>query len=313
MTENTLEGIYPALPTPIDENNNINYETLEEHINYLEENQVNGLVPAGCTGHAASLGDQSGELYNEHVEYVANVSEMTDLPILAGTGMNTTKQTIDLAQEVEDTADIDYHMMISPYVNCPPQDMLVEHYKQIAEEVEEPIIAYNVPGRTGRNIDANTAIQLAETNGIVGLKEASEDANQVYEIARRLESEGHEEFALLSGVDDMNHFFYDAGGSGAISVSANVAPAESVEVWEEGYLKNDRQESYELNRELQPLHDSMFQNGEKNPMSVHYALNEMGFDFGVPRMPLARDPRQDELYQNQEEIESVLEDLDILE
>ncbi len=313
MSENSFEGIYPAITTPINDDNSINYPALENHLDYLEQNGVHGVVPAGCTGHAAALGDHGEGLYEEHTEFISKTAEYTDLPLLAGTGMNTPKQAIELATKVEENADIDAHMMIAGYVNCPPQDQLVDHYKKVASEVEEPIVAYTVPGRTGTDIGVDGAVELAETEGIVGLKEASEDTSQVYEILRELERTGNEDFDILSGVDSLNHFFYDAGGTGAISVSANLAPEESVEVWEAGYLEDDRQESYERNRELQDLHSAMFQEGEKNPIGVQYGMNLMGFDYGTPRPPLDREPRQDQQYNNRKEIEQALDDLDLPE
>ncbi|MFB6216827.1 MAG: dihydrodipicolinate synthase family protein, partial [Candidatus Aenigmatarchaeota archaeon] len=158
MSDYIPEGVYPALPTPIDENGSINYGASREHIKYLEDNGVQGITPAGCTGHAATLGDLGSDMYDEHAGFVKEVSEMTDLEVIAGTGLNSTQQTIDLATQVEQTADIDAHLMISPYQNCPPQDMIVEHYRSITEEVEEPVIAYNVPGRTGRNIETETTL-----------------------------------------------------------------------------------------------------------------------------------------------------------
>ena len=313
MTNFTPRGVYPALPTPIAEDGSINFEAAENHIEYLEENDVHGIVPAGCTGHAAALGDRGGDdlEYGEHVEYVERISEMTDLPVIAGTGMNTTRQTIQLGQKVEEAADIDAHLVISPYQNCPPQDLIVDHYREVAEELEEDIIAYNVPGRTGRNIDAETALELAEIDGVVGLKEASLDHGQIHEIGMELQRQGIDDFYLGSGDDGANPFVYQQGGDFAISVSANVAPSESVEVWREAVENGDIVESYDQNQELQPLHDAMFQEGEKNPISVMYALNEMGFAYGTPRMPLDREPRQDDEFQNREEIEEVLDMLEV--
>ena len=303
----TPEGIYPALPTAMNDDGTINFETMQNHIDFLEENGVDGIVPAGCTGAAATLGDRSTDMYNEHVDYVNRVADMTDLPVIAGDGMNSTAQTIELASRIEDEADIDAHLVISPYQNCPPQDLIVEHYDAIAEDVEKPIIAYNVPGRTGRNLTAETTLELAEIDGIVGMKEASLDFQQINDIGRSLQMEGVEDFELGSGDDAANHYVFDQGGSFAISVSGNVHPEGVREVWELGYEDQDPVAAYERNQELKPLHDSMFQEGEKNPISVHYALNQMGFDYGTPRMPLGRAPRQDAEYANQGEIDEVLE------
>jgi 4-hydroxy-tetrahydrodipicolinate synthase len=305
----TPEGVFPALPTPMNENGSINFEAAENHIDYLEENGVHGVVPAGCTGHAATLGDRGEDLeYDEHVEFVRRIAEMTDLPVIAGDGMNSTAQTLELARRIEEEADIDAHLMISPYQNCPPQDLIIEHYRTLAQELEKPIIAYNVPGRTGRNIEAETAVELARIDGIVGIKEASLNYRQIHEIGMRLEEEGIEDFYLGSGDDAANHFVFQQGGSFGISVSANVHPEGVVDVWRKGYQEKDFQASFELNRELRPLHDAMFQEGEKNPISVQYAVNLLGFDFGTPRAPLNRRPREDEEYSNRSEIRNVLED-----
>jgi 4-hydroxy-tetrahydrodipicolinate synthase len=310
----TPEGVFPALPTPIDNDGSIKYEAAENHIEYLEEKGVHGVVPAGCTGHAATLGDQGGENleYDEHVEFVSRIAEMTDLPVIAGDGMNSTQQTLELASRIEKEADIDAHLMISPYQNCPPQDLIIEHYRTLADELEKPIIAYNVPGRTGRNIDAETTLELARIEGVIGIKEASLNYEQIHEIGMRLEEADVKEFFLGSGDDAANHFVFQQGGSFAISVSANVHPEASVEVWRQGYEEEDYQRAFELNRELRPLHDAMFQEGEKNPISVQYAVDLLGFDFGTPRAPLNRKPREDDEYGNRSEIRNVLEDQGLL-
>ncbi|MFB6182847.1 MAG: dihydrodipicolinate synthase family protein [Candidatus Nanohaloarchaea archaeon] len=310
----TPEGVFPALPTPMQEDNSINFEAAENHIQYLEENGVHGVVPAGCTGHAATLGDRGGDNleYDEHVEFVTRIAEMTYLPVIAGDGMNSTVQTLELASRIEEKADIDAHLMISPYQNCPPQDLIIDHYRTLAERLEKPIIAYNVPGRTGRNIEAETTVELAKIDGIIGIKEASLDYQQIHEIGMRLKEEGIEEFYLGSGDDGANHFVFQQGGSFAISVSANVHPEGVVDVYEKGYEQNDYQAAFERNRELRPLHNAMFQEGEKNPISVQYAVNQLGYNFGTPRKPLDRKPREDEEYSNRTEIKNVLRQLDLM-
>ena len=314
MADFEPEGVFPAIPTPMNEDNSINYEAAENHIEYLENAGVHGIVPAGCTGHAATLGDRGKDNidYQEHVEYVKRISEMTDLPVIAGDGINSTEQTLQLASKVEEEADIAAHLIISPYQNCPPQDLIVEHYRELARELEKPIIAYNVPGRTGRNVEADTVLELARIDGVIGIKEASLDYRQIHEIGMRLRNEGLDDFYLGSGDDAANHYVYQQGGSFAISVSANIAPRKSVEVWEEGVENNDIESAYGLNRELLDLHNAMFQEGEKNPISVQYAVNQLGFDYGTPRKPLNRMPRQDDEYQNREEIETVLKSLNLV-
>jgi len=307
------EGVFPALPTPISEGGSINYEALENHIEYLENRGVHGIVPAGCTGHAATLGDRKGgDMMNEHVEFVSRAAEMTDLPVIAGDGLNSTQQTLKLAQKIEEEADIDAHLMISPYQNCPPQDLIIEHYRTLAEQLEKPIIAYNVPGRTGRNIEAETAVELGRIDGVIGIKEASLKYEQIHQIGMMLKQEGIDDFYLGSGDDSANHFIFQQGGSFSISVSANLHPEGVVNVWEHGYRNEDHQRAFELNQELMPLHEAMFQPGEKNPISVQYAVNLIGFDYGTPRAPLNRKPRQDSKYSNREELREVLESYNLV-
>lgn len=302
-------GIFPALPTPIASDGSINYGALEEHIQYVEDGGVHGVVPAGCTGHAATLGDRGSDMFEEHVEFISRVAEMTDLPIIAGDGLNSTRQTIELAKKVEKEADITAHLMISPYQNCPPQDRIVEHYRKIGEEIEKPIIVYNVPSRTGLNMEPETTLEIAEeVDRALGIKEASNNYEQVREIGKALELRDLESFYLGSGVDSANDFIFEQGGTFSISVSANVYPEGVVDVWQAGFEKNDFVGAYELNRDLGDLHNAMFQKGEKNPMSVQYALKLLGFDYGVPRPPLDREP----LPENRREIEEVLEDLDLI-
>ena len=304
-------GVYPALPTPITDDGAINYEASSEHVAHLEAAGVHGVVPAGCTGHAATLGDRGTDLYEEHIGYVEHVAASTDLPIIAGDGMNSTAQTLELAGQIEDAVDIAAHLMISPYQNCPPQDLIIKHYRRLAESLRKPIIAYNVPSRTGQNIAAETTLELAAIDGICGIKEASLAFQQIHQIGQGLDQQQPDGFAFGSGDDPANHFVYREGGTFTISVAANVHPRGTLEVWEAGVNEGDHRKAAALNQALDPLHEAMFQPGEKNPISVQYALNLLGFDFGVPRAPLDRRPREDDTYQNRSEIEAVLAALDL--
>ena len=309
------EGVYPALPTPMDAEDDIDYEASRRHLEYLAENGVQGVVPAGCTGHAATLP------HDEHVEYVSRVSEMAQdlgLDVVAGSGTNSTYETIDLAQSIEEEADIDAHLQISPYQNKPAQRGNIQHYELVADEVQEPIIAYNVPSRTGRNLIPDTQEQISHIPGVIGVKEASNMPDQIRELGERFSD--RDDFYLLSGDDPNNDLVYSVGGSGAISVTGNVAPTESVEVWETGFQQQDHDAAEDLNEDLSPLHDAMFQDGEVNPVGVHYALNQMGFEFGTPRPPNSYEPLEDEVdpetgevMHNQSEIEDALDEFGLLE
>ncbi|MFB6291787.1 MAG: dihydrodipicolinate synthase family protein [Candidatus Nanohaloarchaea archaeon] len=332
MTDFEPVGVFPALPTPRADDGSINYEATENHVGYLAENGVDGVVPAGCTGHAAYLsGQRSEDSISEHAEYVRQVADIAhevdpELDVIAGDGMNVPGQTITLAQEVEEVAEIDAHLMISPYqVGSPQEDVVDEHYREIAANVDSDIIAYNVPGRTGVNILPETVLDLAEIPGIVGIKEASNDPDQIQELGGLLRESGYDDFHLGSGDDFQNPLIYDEGGTFTISVTGNILPAETVEVWEHGYHGDggaDQARAETLNEFLMPAHNAMFQTGEKNPQSVQYALNLMGFDYGTPGGSLDRQPHEDDIVRtddgeervfNQTEIETVLDHFGLLE
>lgn len=306
-------GVFPALPTPMDENDEINYEAAEEHLEYLAEKDTPGVVPAGCTGHAATLPPE------EHIEYVSRISDIAndlEMDVIAGSGTNSTYETINLAQSIEEETDIDAHLMISPYQNKPAQRGNIQHYERVAEEIDKPIIAYNVPSRTGRNLVPETQERISKIPGVIGVKEASNMPDQIRELGERFGD--RDDFYLLSGDDPNNDLVYSVGGSGAISVTGNVAPESSINIWREGVENNRIERAEELNEDLAPLHNAMFQDGEVNPVGVHYALNKMGFDFGTPRPPNDYEPLEGEkdvtgpIRHNQTEIEEALDEFGLL-
>lgn len=274
MTAFTPSGVYPALPTPMDEDDSINYDALDAHLAYLEEAGVQGVVPAGCTGHAASLYDE------ERVDYVSYIAETTDLPVVAGDGKPGTAQTIELARRMED-AGADAHLVITPYQNKPTQEGIVRHYERVAGAVENPVIAYNVPSRTGVNIEPETTRVLADIPGVVGIKEASGDPDQIATVGSSLEGK---DMALGSGDDGLNDHVFWSGGTFTVSVTANIHPEPVVATWDYAANHDACDAAEQLNEELNDLHDAMFL--RTNPVPVHDALNRMGFDYGTPRAPL---------------------------
>lgn len=258
----------------MDDDASINYDALDEHLAYLEQAGVQGVVPAGCTGHAASLSDE------ERVDYVAHVAETTDLPVIAGDGKPGTAQTIELARAMEE-AGADAHLVITPYQNKPTQDGIVRHYERVADAVENPVIAYNVPSRTGVNIEPETTRELAGIDGVVGIKEASGDPDQIATVGRYLDGE---EMALGSGDDGLNDHVFRSGGTFTVSVTANIHPEPVVATWDYAINHDAYDATEQLNRDLAELHDAMFL--RTNPIPVHDALERMGFDYGTPRAPL---------------------------
>ncbi|MEM0332563.1 MAG: 4-hydroxy-tetrahydrodipicolinate synthase [Archaeoglobaceae archaeon] len=288
-----FKGVIPAIVTPFKEDSSIDYRGLEKNIEFLER-YVDAIVPAGTTGEAATLS------YEEHIEVVKFVVETSNVPVIAGSGSNSTKEAVWLTKEVE-KAGADAALLITPYYNKPNQQGLYEHYKIIAKEVSLPLIIYNVPSRTAVNIAPETVAKLSEIDNYVGIKEASGDLKQISKIIQLTASKN---FVVLSGDDLMTLPILAIGGEGVISVAANVAPKmmkEMVDAYKSGNVKK----AAELNLRLLPLFEVLFI--ETNPMPVKKALDLIGLAGGKPRLPLV------ELSADKtEKLRAVLKELNLL-
>lgn len=266
-----FEGVIPAMVTPFKEDFSVDYEGIARNLDYLEK-YVNALVPAGTTGEAATLS------YEEHIEVVRYVAETSKLPVIGGAGSNSTREALYLAKEVE-KAGADAAMLVTPYYNKPNQEGLYQHYKTVASEVSIPIIVYNVPSRTGINTTPELVRRLAEIDNIVAIKEASGNLKQISEIIRTTP----DDFALLSGDDFLTLPILCLGGTGVISVAANVAPHLMKEMYE-AFKNGDMKKAVEMHHKLTPLFDVLFI--DTNPIPVKKALELMGLAAGKPRLPL---------------------------
>lgn len=295
FTADDLEGIAPAVPTPRYESDNpvnpgnVNYDALEDHLEYIAERGVHGVTLAGCTGLASEFS------HDDHVEFVSRAADMArerDLYVIAGTATNSTRESYELGRDVEENADIDAHLLIYPYKVKPELEGVETHYEALADELEAPGIVYNVPSRTGRGFNPDemydsidTLVRLADHDNIIGFKDATGEYEFSWRLDRELTRNGVEDFGIMSGDDPNSHYIYELDhGTGTISVSGNVAPEEVVEVWEQGYVEGNHQETYEMNEDLEELHSSMFI--ESNPGPVHEALSMMGFDYQAVPAPL---------------------------
>ncbi len=244
---------------------------------------TDGIVPCGTTGESATLS------YEEHERVVEVAIEAVDkrVPVIAGTGSNSTAETIMLTKHAE-RAGADGALLITPYYNKPTQEGLYQHYRAVSEEVDLPLILYNVPGRTGVNLLPETVARLAELKNIVGIKEATGDMNQVSRIIEMCP----EGFTVLSGDDFTTFPLMCLGGKGVISVTANIAPkdmASLVDALEAG----DMDEARRLHYRLLPLHRAMFI--ETNPIPVKTALAMMGRieeELRLPLVPMAPSNRE---------------------
>ncbi|WP_246998876.1 4-hydroxy-tetrahydrodipicolinate synthase [Halosolutus gelatinilyticus] len=289
-----LSGVFPAMCTPFDEDERIDFETLQTDAQRLETAGVDGLVPVGSTGESATL------THDEHVQVVEAVIEaVDDVPVIAGTGSNNTREALELSERAAD-AGADGLLLISPYYNKPEQRGLIEHYRTIADAVHLPQIVYNVPSRTGRNIEPDTAIELASHENIVGFKAASGDLGQIGEITERTLDK---DFAVLSGDDALTLPIVSVGGTGTISVAANVEPERTCAMVGAA-LDGHYEQARELHHELGPLFRELFV--ETNPIPVKEAMQIRGYGPARLRPPLTR--LADEYREGLERVLADLED-----
>jgi len=290
MTDwDTFVGVYPAMCTPFNDDRSIDFETLREDAQRLETAGVDGLVPMGSTGESATVS------HDEHIEVIeAVVDAVDDIDVIAGSGSNNTDEALSLSKRAANTG-ADALLLISPYYNKPEQRGFIEHYETIADEVDLPQIVYNVPSRTGQNIEAETVVELASHDNIHGYKAASGDLNQISEIVEKTRDE---EFDVLSGNDGETLPILSVGATGCISVAANIEPARMSDlVWDT--LDGDYANARVRHHELGPLFRALF--WETNPIPVKAAMEIRGYGPSRLRPPLT--PITDE---NRERLESVL-------
>ncbi|ACV11162.1 dihydrodipicolinate synthase [Halorhabdus utahensis DSM 12940] len=271
-----FEGVYPAMTTPFEDDERIDFDQLRANARRLEAAGVDGVVPVGSTGESATLS------HDEHVEVIEAVAgALKDVPVIAGTGSNNTREALSLSRRARD-AGADALLLISPYYNKPEQRGLREHYLTIADEIDLPQIVYNVPSRTGRNIDPDTAVALADHENIQAFKAASGDLGQITEIVERTREK---DFTVLSGDDALTLPMLSIGARGAISVVANVEPVRTCAMVGAA-LAGDFERARELHHELGPLARALFV--ETNPIPVKEAMAIRGHGSPELRSPLTR-------------------------
>ncbi|MFB6303202.1 MAG: 4-hydroxy-tetrahydrodipicolinate synthase [Haloferacaceae archaeon] len=275
MSDIDLRGVYPAMTTPFGEDGSIDHDQLATDARRLADGGVDGLVPVGSTGESATLS------HDEHVEVVETVVAAVDVPVIAGSGSNNTREALELSRRSAD-AGADGLLLISPYYNKPEPAGMLEHYRTIADAVDLPQIVYNVPSRTGRSIDADTTAELARHRNIRGYKAASGDMNLISEVVERTRDE---DFAVLAGDDGMTLPILSVGGTGVISVSANIEPERMVELVHAA-LDDEFERAREIHHELGPLFRAMFV--ETNPIPVKEAMTIRGYGPAAMRPPLSR-------------------------
>jgi 4-hydroxy-tetrahydrodipicolinate synthase len=274
MTDSdTFAGVYPAMCTPFNEDGSIDFETLRRDAQRLAAAGVDGLVPMGSTGESATVS------HDEHIEVIEAVIDAVDVPVIAGSGSNNTEEALSLSTRAAD-AGADALLLISPYYNKPEQRGFIEHYETIANNVDVPQIVYNVPSRTGQNIEAETVAELAAHENISGFKAAGGDLNQVSEIVEKTRDEA---FDVLSGNDGETLPILSVGGTGCISVAANIEPERMCDLVDAA-LEGDYQTARDQHHELGPLFRALF--WETNPIPVKAAMEIRGYGPGRLRPPL---------------------------
>ncbi|CAN8139348.1 4-hydroxy-tetrahydrodipicolinate synthase [uncultured Thiomicrorhabdus sp.] len=267
-------GSMVALVTPMLEDESVDYDALQKLIEFHIESETDAIVAVGTTGESATLG------FKEHCEVVKFVVDKAAgrIPVIAGTGANSTREAIELTQCAKE-AGADACLLVTPYYNKPTQEGLYLHYKKVAETVDIPQILYNVPGRTAVDMSSETVIRLSKIDNIVGIKDATGDLARVAEVKSAVD----DDFALYSGDDATAIDFILAGGHGGISVTANVAPKQLRDAYAAA-LEGDAETAHQLDTPLISLHNDLFV--EANPIPVKWALFDMGMIGKAIRLPL---------------------------
>ena len=267
-------GSMVAIVTPMQEDGSVDYQALERLVDFHLENNTDVIIPAGTTGESATLD------HEEHCEVIKRVVDQVNgrIPVVGGTGANSTWEAISLTQCAAD-AGADACLLVTPYYNKPTQEGLYQHYKKVAESVAIPQILYNVPGRTACDMLPETVVRLAEIDNIVGVKEASGDLSRGISIKQSCGGD----FMVVSGEDAQGMESILAGGQGVISVTANIAPKLMHDMCAAA-LAGDREKAQAFDDKLAALHKNLFI--ESNPIPAKWALKEMGLIASGIRLPL---------------------------
>ena len=273
-----LKGSIAALVTPMDSDGEINWEGLEELIQWHIRSNTSGLVIVGTTGESATLD------VAEHVQLIERSVDISEgnIKIIAGTGANSTKEAVYLTNSAK-SAGADASLLVTPYYNKPTQEGLYQHYMVIADEVDLPQILYNVPSRTGCDLLNDTVLRLADHENIVGLKDATGDLDRLKNMISNLTSKQEEAFSLFSGDDPTATEFIINGGVGTISVTANIVPKVISDICSYA-LKGEANSAIELDKQLIELNKILF--AESNPIPIKWMLNRIGRISDGIRLPL---------------------------
>ena len=275
MKKILFKGCGTAIATPFDENG-VNLKEFERLLENQIQNKVDSIIVCGTTGEASTMTLQ------EKLSTIQTAVKISNgrIPIIAGTGGNNTKQVIEYSKEIEKLG-VDGLLIVTPYYNKCTQNGLIEHYKMIAKNITLPIILYSVPSRTGVNIEPKTCLALSKIENIVAIKEASGNLSKVAEIAHLC----GDDLSIYSGNDDQVLPILSLGGIGVISVLSNVMP-EYTHTMVQKFLDGNIDIASKMQLDAIPLIKALF--SEVNPIPVKAGLNLLGYNYGIPRLPLTK-------------------------
>ena len=271
-----IQGSMVALVTPMNADNSLDWAALHKLVDWHLEQGTHALVAVGTTGESATLN------VDEHLAVIKKIVDQVNgrIPVVAGTGANSTSEAVELTQAAKDVG-ADACLLVTPYYNKPTQEGLFLHHAYVARAVAIPQILYNVPGRTGVDMKPETALRLAEIPNIIGIKEATGDLDR----AKALIDHAPNDFAIISGDDATAVDLILLGGKGDISVTANVVPAAISRMCALA-LAGKADKARAINQQLLPLHTAMFV--ESNPIPVKWAVEQLGLIQSGIRLPLTR-------------------------
>ncbi len=271
-----IQGSMVALITPMNADNSLDWASLHKLVDWHLEQGTHAIVAVGTTGESATLSVE------EHLAVIKKVVDQVNgrIPVIAGTGANSTSEAVELTQAAKD-AGVDACLLVTPYYNKPTQEGLFLHHQHIAQSVAIPQILYNVPGRTGVDMKNDTVLRIATVPNIIGIKDATGDLVRAKDLIERAPTG----FAVTSGDDATAVELILLGGKGDISVTANVVPNQIARMCELA-LAGNADEARAINQRLLPLHDAMFV--ESNPIPVKWAVEQLGLIKSGIRLPLTR-------------------------
>ncbi len=290
-----FEGVFTAIVTPFTRDGKIDESALRKLVDFQIEKGISGIVPVGTTGESPTLS------HEEHHRVIEIVIDQVNgrVPVIAGTGSNCTEEAIRMTEKAKE-AGATASLQVAPYYNKPTQEGFYRHFTAIADAVDIPIIVYNIPGRSGKNIENSTMLELAKHKNIVGVKEASGNINQMMDLILNKP----DSFVVLSGDDNLTLPLMALGGKGVISVASNIVPDRMAE-FVGAALKGEWDTARKLHYELLPLFRAIFI--ETNPIPIKAALAMKGMIEETYRLPMCEMSEE-----HRKVLKSVLEKLNIL-